>query len=348
MAVGRMRRFVHAAGAGTADSMVGEASIPITSGLASPNERPTAAPSAPALQPRSSTHRASPSARSPAIFTYSLISGRRSVAVTLLPTRNGPGHCRNRVWWPGASIGQLGCQAGEPGSVADLHAERQSGQRGDTAQTAQPVHLVGEPRRGGHHRDLLIETIPRRRRAEHRVEIVVERRRRVHVVEPLTAQPQLIDPGPGMPTGVDDPLPQKQFRQPVPNPIKSARSSSRARTKSRSTSISRSGTRGDLTQAQQPGQMRRITGVFTRCPAGRCSFDGAATTQSIPASLSARANPNPVSAGSPWLKFSLATSMPAATRALTISTVAVAVPACRQFGVPRRVDHGLRARRRDW
>ena len=41
------------------------------------------------------------------------------------------------------------------------------------------------------------------------------------------------------------------------------------------------GDRGDLTQAQQPGQMRGITGILTRFPAGRINFDGAATVQSI-------------------------------------------------------------------
>ena len=52
---------------------------------------------------------------------------------------------------------------------------------------------------------------------------------------------------------------------------------------------------GDLTQMQQPGQMRGITGsVLTRSPDGRINFDGAATSQLDPAALKARAKPNPV------------------------------------------------------
>ena len=42
--------------------------------------------------------------------------------------------------------------------------------------------------------------------------------------------------------------------------------------------------RGDLTQPLQPGQTRGIPGIgLDASPAGRCSFDGAATRHSIPA-----------------------------------------------------------------
>jgi hypothetical protein len=79
--------------------------------------------------------------------------------------------------------------------------------------------------------------------------------------------------------------------------IRSTRQSSRARTRSRAASCSRLGTvTGVISpQPQQPGQQQRVFRVgFTRSPAGRCSFDGAATTHRTPAADNARLRPNPV------------------------------------------------------
>lgn len=51
----------------------------------------------------------------------------------------------------------------------------------------------------------------------------------------------------------------------------------------------------DLVQPQQPSQINAShASVFTRSPAGRCSFDGAATTHLIPAASNRRASANPV------------------------------------------------------
>ena len=51
----------------------------------------------------------------------------------------------------------------------------------------------------------------------------------------------------------------------------------------------------DLVHPQQPGQMQRIPGVgLDPIPAGRCNFDGAATTHRTPAAVRCRARPNPV------------------------------------------------------
>ena len=53
--------------------------------------------------------------------------------------------------------------------------------------------------------------------------------------------------------------------------------------------------RGDLVQPQQPGQVHAsLASVLTRSPAGFCSFDGAATSQRIPAAVRCRYSPNPV------------------------------------------------------
>jgi hypothetical protein len=53
--------------------------------------------------------------------------------------------------------------------------------------------------------------------------------------------------------------------------------------------------RSDLVQAQQPGQVHRVlASVLTRSPEGRCSFDGATTSQRTPTAFNDRDNPNPV------------------------------------------------------
>jgi hypothetical protein len=49
-----------------------------------------------------------------------------------------------------------------------------------------------------HRGDLFIEAIARRGGGRYGVEVVIERRGHLRVVEPLPAQPQLVQPGPGL------------------------------------------------------------------------------------------------------------------------------------------------------
>ena len=55
-----------------------------------------------------------------------------------------------------------------------------------------------------------------------------------------------------------------------------------------------------MTSSRRSSRARCIASrasVLTRSPAGRCSFDGAATSHRIPAAVSARHSPNPVGPG---------------------------------------------------
>ena len=70
-------------------------------------------------------------------------------------------------------------------------------------------------------------------------------------------------PGPRLPAGVDDPLPQQQFRQPVPRPHQIPAAVLTGPHQIPRRFLLDAGNRHlhDLTQPQQPGQMLRITGV---------------------------------------------------------------------------------------
>ena len=93
-------------------------------------------------------------------------------------------------------------------------------------------------------------------------------------------------------------MPQQQLRQPVPGPHQIAAGvlPGPDQVPGGLLLYGRHPHRGDLIQPQQPRQVHAHPGasVLTRSPAGRCSFDGAATSHRIPAAVNARASPNPV------------------------------------------------------
>lgn len=64
-------------------------------------------------------------------------------------------------------------------------AKCQTGQSGDTAQAVQSVDRVSPSRGGNHGDDLLFEAIPRRRHAQYGIEVAIEGRRGVTVVDAL-------------------------------------------------------------------------------------------------------------------------------------------------------------------
>ena len=96
---------------------------------------------------------------------------------------------------------------------------------------------------------------------------------------------------------VDDALAQQQFRHPVPGGHQIPAAVLAGPHQIPGGFLAAAGNRhlGDLAQMQQPGQMRGITGIGLDPIPGRADhFDGAATSQPIPAAVNARANPNPV------------------------------------------------------
>jgi hypothetical protein len=89
----------------------------------------------------------------------------------------------------------------------------------------------------------------------------------------------------GVPPKYTIPCRRSSFDNRCRTHIKSARASSRARTRSRTASISRSGTVPAVISSGRSNLARCAASrasVLTRSPAGRCSFEGAATTHSIP------------------------------------------------------------------
>ena len=108
---------------------------------------------------------------------------------------------------------------------------------------------------------------------------------------------QLVPGGPGFPAGVDDPLAQKQFRNPVAggHQIAAAVLAGPHQVTGRLLVALGTVTAVICAQMQEPGQMRGIAGIgFDPVPGRAVNFDGAATSQLIPAAVKARANPNPV------------------------------------------------------
>lgn len=142
---------------------------------------------------------------------------------------------------------------GEPRPVADLH-----GQRRDALQATQPVDRIGEPRRGGHLQDLLVESDPGRGRGRDGIEAVVEGCPEVATLETLPTQPLLVFARPGWSALVDEALSQKQFGQPMPYPHQISTGILAGPRQIADRLDLTLGDRhfGDLTQPQQPGQMR--------------------------------------------------------------------------------------------
>lgn len=96
---------------------------------------------------------------------------------------------------------------------------------------------------------------------------------------------------------VDDPVAQQHLRQPVPgaHQVSAAVLPSPDQVAGCFLLDARDDHRGDLTHPQQPGQMHAsLLSVLTRSPEGLCSFEGAATSQRIPAASRCRYSPNPV------------------------------------------------------
>ena len=94
---------------------------------------------------------------------------------------------------------------------------------------------------------------------------MVECRRLMDVVEPLPAQPQLMDTGPRGPTRVHDSLSQKHFRQPVADPhqIGARIFAGPHQIADRLDLPIGDHHRRDLTKTQQPRQVRGIAGIFS-------------------------------------------------------------------------------------
>ena len=106
--------------------------------------------------------------------------------------------------------------AGEPVPVADFDGQPEPGQRRHPTQATQPPHHRGVVAVVGHLQDRLVQPVPPLAGHQHGFEVGVERQLRPGERQPLVAEPCLVPARPGRPAGVDDPLPQQQFRQPVP------------------------------------------------------------------------------------------------------------------------------------
>ena len=99
--------------------------------------------------------------------------------------------------------------------VTDLHRQAEPGQRADAAQAAQPGHHRRPGRFRGHGQDRLVQPVPPGQRRQHGVVGLVERELHARLVEGLRPQPLSVRRGPGG-VLVHNPLPQQQFRKPVP------------------------------------------------------------------------------------------------------------------------------------
>ena len=168
----------------------------------------------------------------------------------------------------------------------------------DAAQTCQPPRQRGELAVVRQRDDLLVQAGAATGGQHHRLIRVLESRLRRRGAEALLTQPAVVRLGPRLAAAVDDPVPQQQFRHPMPGPhqilprrlpspdqitgglLGQARDPHRAQPRPTATTCARcSASRAS---------------VFTRSPAGRCNFDDAATSHRTPAAVNARANPNPV------------------------------------------------------
>ena len=106
--------------------------------------------------------------------------------------------------------------AGPAAPVPDLGGQPERGQRRDPAQAPQPGHYRGVGTVGGHLRDRGIQTVPAIQGGQHGVERGVIGQLQARRGEGVRPQPQFVLAGPCLPAGVDDPLPQQQFRETMP------------------------------------------------------------------------------------------------------------------------------------
>jgi hypothetical protein len=92
---------------------------------------------------------------------------------------------------------------------------------------------------------------------------MIERRRGVDVIETLPSQPGLVHTCPGLPTRIRPALAQQQFGQSMTHPhqVSAGVLTGPDQIPGRLHFLLRDSDRGDLSQAQQPGQMRGVAGI---------------------------------------------------------------------------------------
>jgi hypothetical protein len=116
-----------------------------------------------------------------------IVGPRIAVGMAVMPGRFnqqppdvGVARFGKRALHPGCSRGVLAGHQPDVGAdrgpretrpITDLDSQRQARQRRDAPQTSQAVDLIGPSWRGGHRHNLLVKTIPSRRRGQHRIEM---------------------------------------------------------------------------------------------------------------------------------------------------------------------------------
>jgi hypothetical protein len=185
---------------------------------------------------------------------------------------------------------------GQPGHTSRIHVDQQrvslatsgfrqlakcqTGQSGDTAQAVQSVDRVSPPRGGNHGDDLLFEAIPRRRHAQYGIEVAIEGRRGVTVVDALPTGHVSCNRSKGCPLNTLG-LGAAAVWQPVPYSHQAGAGIFAGRTRSRTASTSHSGT---VTAVISPKRSSRVSCAPSRAsalapsPPGLTNFDRAATT----------------------------------------------------------------------
>jgi hypothetical protein len=167
---------------------------------------------------------------------------------------------------------------GQPGHTSRIHVDQQrvslatsgfrqpakcqTGQSGDTAQAVQSVDRVSPPLGGNHGDDLLFEAIPRRRHAQYGIEVAIEGRRGVTVVDALPTGHVSCNRSKGCPLNTLG-LGAAAVWQPVPYSHQAGAGifAGPDEITYRFDIAFGHGDRGDLTQAQQPGQLCAVAGV---------------------------------------------------------------------------------------
>ena len=106
--------------------------------------------------------------------------------------------------------------AGPAAPVPDFGGQPERGQRRDPAPAPEPGENSGIGTVGGHLRDRGIQTVPAIQGGQHGVERGLIGQLQARRGEGVQPQPQFVLAGPCLPAGVDDPLPQQQFRETMP------------------------------------------------------------------------------------------------------------------------------------
>ena len=186
--------------------------------------------------------------------------------------------------------------AGEPVPVADLHRQPEPGQGGDPTQAAQPAHDRVNSLSAA------ISAIALSSRSRRPRSAAPPRSRprtpaaRPGAVERAARAARRRGPGPGLPAGVDDAVAQQQLGQPVPGPHQIAAGVLPGPDQVPGRLLLDVGTRTSTISSSRSSRASSIASrasVLTRSPAGRCSFDGAATTHRHPARGQTPGQPEP-------------------------------------------------------